>query len=146
MALTVWWTMMEESSSEISSLKPAKLWQLSCYFVIFLTFSSFPTTSSVWLFQLKLTWISLLLNWAPTPRDSRTSHQREKEEEEEEERLLSFCIMEGQEMSVTGVRSSSALMRFGYLSERSRLPLLSRSSNLFLSFYLTGMHLWPGGC
>lgn len=32
------------------------------------------------------------------------------------------------------------------LSERSWLPLLSRSSKLFLSFYLTGICLQQGGC
>lgn len=85
---------MEESPSEISSLKPANLWQLSCYnFIIFLTSSPFLTTSSLWLLWLKLTWTPLLTDWPSKPL-GQTSHQRE-----EEERLFSVCIAEGQEMS-----------------------------------------------
>lgn len=83
MALAVWWTMMEESSSETSSLKPSKLWQLSCYnctmvfgvfFFLNFIFPSPPTQLLVCGYS-SLRWqeVSLLL-------DSPVSHQCEKEE------------------------------------------------------------------
>lgn len=118
----------------------AELLQLHQIFTLSLYFITFPTTFSVWLLQLKWTWLSLLLSWALTPQDSVRSHQHE-----EEKGFSSFRPRRG--MRWHQVDWGDALLWRGsaICSERSWLPPLGRSCNLFPSFYLTGACLWPRG-
>lgn len=56
-------------------------------------------------------------------------------------RVLSFCIVEGQEMPVRGLRTSSALVRFG--SVRKTLATTIEQKQQTVSVFLSD---WPGGC